>query len=160
MAGYHDLSFGLGQNGHQLIQHLGKLIVEIAGTRRKGDFARETQDDFVARPFNLNAGTSDFLADQVLERALQFLQPLFATFRSLSLHLFVGGIGQFDGHGRRRRAGRVHIGRCGTADRAFQLNDARQLILARDTEGSISEARRLWNKVGRENLLIKIPATP
>ena len=32
--------------------------------------------------------------------------------------------------------------------------------LAHDTEGSVREARRLWNKVGRENLMIKIPATP
>ena len=31
--------------------------------------------------------------------------------------------------------------------------------LARDTSGSIEAARRLWAKVGRENLLIKIPAT-
>lgn len=31
--------------------------------------------------------------------------------------------------------------------------------LARDTEGSINEARRLWDWVDRENLLIKIPAT-
>jgi len=31
--------------------------------------------------------------------------------------------------------------------------------LAHDTSSSVSEARRLWKKVGRENLLIKIPAT-
>ena len=31
--------------------------------------------------------------------------------------------------------------------------------LARDTDGSINEARRLWDRVGRKNLLIKIPAT-
>lgn len=31
--------------------------------------------------------------------------------------------------------------------------------LARDTAGSISEARRLWKRVDRDNLLIKIPAT-
>ena len=31
--------------------------------------------------------------------------------------------------------------------------------LARDTDGSINEARRLWGQVGRKNLLIKIPAT-
>ena len=31
--------------------------------------------------------------------------------------------------------------------------------LAHDTSASIHEARRLWAKVGRENLLIKIPAT-
>lgn len=31
--------------------------------------------------------------------------------------------------------------------------------LARDTDGSITEARRLWDWVDRENLLIKIPAT-
>ena len=32
-------------------------------------------------------------------------------------------------------------------------------ILARDTHGSIEEARRLWKTVGRENVMIKIPAT-
>lgn len=32
--------------------------------------------------------------------------------------------------------------------------------LAHDTEGSLEEARRLWNAVGRPNLLIKIPGTP
>ncbi len=31
--------------------------------------------------------------------------------------------------------------------------------LARDTAGSIEEARRLWNRVDRQNLMIKIPAT-
>ncbi len=31
--------------------------------------------------------------------------------------------------------------------------------LARDTEGSISEARRLWREVGRPNIMIKIPGT-
>jgi len=31
--------------------------------------------------------------------------------------------------------------------------------LARDTAGSIEDARRLWAEVGRENLMIKIPAT-
>jgi transaldolase len=31
--------------------------------------------------------------------------------------------------------------------------------LARDTEGSIAEARRLWKKVDRPNIFIKIPAT-
>lgn len=31
--------------------------------------------------------------------------------------------------------------------------------LACDTSGSISEARRLWNEVGRPNLMVKIPAT-
>lgn len=31
--------------------------------------------------------------------------------------------------------------------------------LARDTAGSVSEARRLWQRVDRHNLLIKIPAT-
>ena len=31
--------------------------------------------------------------------------------------------------------------------------------LARDTSASVQEAQRLWAKVGRENLLIKIPAT-
>ena len=32
--------------------------------------------------------------------------------------------------------------------------------LAHDTKGTLSEAHRLWDKVGRENLLIKVPATP
>lgn len=32
--------------------------------------------------------------------------------------------------------------------------------LANDAEGSIDEARRLWKKVAKANLLIKIPATP
>lgn len=32
--------------------------------------------------------------------------------------------------------------------------------LAQDTQGTITEARRLWQAVGRENLLIKVPATP
>lgn len=32
-------------------------------------------------------------------------------------------------------------------------------FLARDTQGTIREARRLWNKVNRPNLMIKIPAT-
>jgi transaldolase, mycobacterial type len=32
--------------------------------------------------------------------------------------------------------------------------------LAHDTEGSIAEAHRLWQAVGRPNLLIKIPGTP
>ncbi len=31
---------------------------------------------------------------------------------------------------------------------------------ARDTEGSLSDARRLWKDVGRPNLMIKIPGTP
>ena len=31
--------------------------------------------------------------------------------------------------------------------------------LANDTEGTIEEARRLWRAVGRENLLVKVPAT-
>jgi transaldolase len=31
--------------------------------------------------------------------------------------------------------------------------------LAHDTEGSIVEARRLWNKCGRPNVMVKIPAT-
>src|SRR5947209_2831750 len=31
--------------------------------------------------------------------------------------------------------------------------------LARDTNGSIEEARRLWKAVGRENVMIKIPGT-
>lgn len=33
-------------------------------------------------------------------------------------------------------------------------------FLARDTEGTLNEARRLWQAVGRDNLMIKIPATP
>ncbi len=32
--------------------------------------------------------------------------------------------------------------------------------LARDTPGSIEEARRLWKSVGRRNVMIKVPATP
>jgi transaldolase / glucose-6-phosphate isomerase len=32
--------------------------------------------------------------------------------------------------------------------------------LANDTQGSIEEARRLWKAVGRENLMVKVPATP
>lgn len=32
--------------------------------------------------------------------------------------------------------------------------------LAHDTKGTISEARRLWQAVGRENVMIKVPATP
>ena len=31
--------------------------------------------------------------------------------------------------------------------------------LAHDTEGTIAEARRLWKAVGRENVMIKVPAT-
>ncbi|HEV2489197.1 MAG TPA: bifunctional transaldolase/phosoglucose isomerase [Candidatus Acidoferrales bacterium] len=33
-------------------------------------------------------------------------------------------------------------------------------MLGRDTQGSIEEARRLWKTVARENVMIKIPATP
>jgi transaldolase len=32
--------------------------------------------------------------------------------------------------------------------------------LAHDTEGTIAEAKRLWNKVQRPNLFVKVPATP
>ena len=32
--------------------------------------------------------------------------------------------------------------------------------LARDPQGTLAEARRLWRALGRENVLIKIPATP
>ena len=32
--------------------------------------------------------------------------------------------------------------------------------LANDTEGTVDEARRLWKAVDRENLLVKVPATP
>jgi transaldolase/glucose-6-phosphate isomerase len=32
--------------------------------------------------------------------------------------------------------------------------------LANDTKGTLEEARRLWKAVGRENLMIKVPATP
>lgn len=31
---------------------------------------------------------------------------------------------------------------------------------AADTEGTIEEAKRLWETVGRENLMVKVPATP
>src|SRR6516164_3028629 len=33
-------------------------------------------------------------------------------------------------------------------------------LLANDTAGSLQEARRLWKTVGRENLMVKVPATP
>jgi transaldolase / glucose-6-phosphate isomerase len=33
-------------------------------------------------------------------------------------------------------------------------------FLAFDTDGTLDEARRLWRTVGRENLMIKVPATP
>src|SRR5271156_1987371 len=33
-------------------------------------------------------------------------------------------------------------------------------FLANDTNGTLEEARRLWKAVGRENLMIKVPATP
>src|SRR5579872_250486 len=32
--------------------------------------------------------------------------------------------------------------------------------LANDTAGTLEEARRLWKRVGRENVMIKVPATP
>src|SRR3989304_760358 len=32
--------------------------------------------------------------------------------------------------------------------------------LARDTQATIEEARRLWTAVGRDNVMIKVPATP
>src|SRR5438270_9364744 len=32
--------------------------------------------------------------------------------------------------------------------------------LARDTQGTMEEARRLWKAVGRENVMIKVPGTP
>ena len=32
--------------------------------------------------------------------------------------------------------------------------------LARDTRGTLDEARRLWDAIGRDNLMIKVPATP
>lgn len=32
--------------------------------------------------------------------------------------------------------------------------------LAHETEGTLEEARRLWEAVGRDNLMIKVPATP
>jgi transaldolase/glucose-6-phosphate isomerase len=32
--------------------------------------------------------------------------------------------------------------------------------LARDTKGTLEEAQRLWKAVGRDNLMIKVPATP
>ncbi len=32
--------------------------------------------------------------------------------------------------------------------------------LANDTQGTLEEARRLWKTVGRENLMVKVPATP
>ncbi|MGB7465711.1 MAG: transaldolase family protein, partial [Candidatus Acidiferrum sp.] len=33
-------------------------------------------------------------------------------------------------------------------------------LLANDTAGTLQEARRLWKTVGRENLMVKVPATP
>jgi transaldolase/glucose-6-phosphate isomerase len=33
-------------------------------------------------------------------------------------------------------------------------------LLANDTPGTLQEARRLWKTVGRENLMVKVPATP
>jgi transaldolase/glucose-6-phosphate isomerase len=33
-------------------------------------------------------------------------------------------------------------------------------LLAYDTDGTLDEARRLWRTVGRQNLMIKVPATP
>jgi transaldolase/glucose-6-phosphate isomerase len=33
-------------------------------------------------------------------------------------------------------------------------------LLARNTAGTLAEARRLWKAVGRENLMVKVPATP
>src|ERR1700756_2751030 len=33
-------------------------------------------------------------------------------------------------------------------------------LLAHDTEGTLQEARRLWKTVKRENLMVKVPATP
>jgi transaldolase/glucose-6-phosphate isomerase len=33
-------------------------------------------------------------------------------------------------------------------------------FLANDTNGTLEEARRLWKAVGRENLMVKVPATP
>jgi transaldolase len=33
-------------------------------------------------------------------------------------------------------------------------------LLANNTQGTIEEARRLWKAVGRENVMIKVPATP
>ena len=32
--------------------------------------------------------------------------------------------------------------------------------LGNDTQGTLEEARRLWKAVGRENLMVKVPATP
>ncbi len=32
--------------------------------------------------------------------------------------------------------------------------------LAEDTDGTVAEARRLWQAVDRPNLMIKVPATP
>jgi transaldolase / glucose-6-phosphate isomerase len=32
--------------------------------------------------------------------------------------------------------------------------------LAKDTEATVAEARRLWRAVGRDNIMIKVPATP
>ena len=32
--------------------------------------------------------------------------------------------------------------------------------VARDSAGTVQEARRLWKAIGRENLMLAIPATP
>jgi transaldolase/glucose-6-phosphate isomerase len=33
-------------------------------------------------------------------------------------------------------------------------------LLARDTDGTLAEAKRLWKAVGRDNVMIKVPGTP
>jgi transaldolase/glucose-6-phosphate isomerase len=48
----------------------------------------------------------------------------------------------------------------GTARRDGYVSLEVSPTLAYDTEGTLDEARRLWHSVGRENLMIKIPATP
>ena len=39
---------------------------------------------------------------------------------------------------------------------SFEVSPA----LAHDTQGTLDEARRLWNEIGRPNVMIKVPATP
>src|SRR5262249_4821114 len=33
-------------------------------------------------------------------------------------------------------------------------------LLASDTQGTLKEAKRLWNQIGRDNIMIKVPGTP
>ena len=46
-----------------------------------------------------------------------------------------------------------------TAKRDGYVSLEVSLFLSRDTAGTLNEARRLWQAVERDNLMIKIPAT-